>query len=59
MQSWLSRLEPHKKRESLRNLFGTVLCFDETDQIQYKISEIELKAKTIHRKQSSILKKGN
>lgn len=37
--------------ESLRKRFETVLCFDETDQIQHKISENELKANTIHCKQ--------
>lgn len=37
--------------ESLRKGFETVLCFDETDQIQHKISANELKAQPIYCKQ--------
>lgn len=44
---------PTKKEniESLRKGFETVLCFDETDQIQHKISANELKAQPIYCKQ--------
>lgn len=42
--------------ESLRKSFETVLCFVETDQIQHKIPENELKANTMHCKQCNKLK---